>query len=106
MAQLKEDREKARFQKLFDRITSWSPGSTFKLSAVHSPVGRIFFHEDGSLWVQSSRDMWRAAEEGTAGFDVYDLEGRFVRRVILQGDMNTVEDGEHPWCSGLPLSFP
>jgi hypothetical protein len=87
------ERERARFQKLFDRITSWNPGSTFKVSGVHSAVGRIFFHQDGSLWVQSSRDMWRAAEEGTAGFDVYDREGRFLRHVILNGDMDTVEDG-------------
>jgi len=87
------DAEKKRFQAMYDRFTSWNPGSTFRVSDVHPAIGQIMFREDGSLWVQSGRDMWRNAEDRYTAFDVYDREGRYVRRVALLADADAVEDG-------------
>lgn len=85
--------EKARLQTMFERFTRWNPRSTFKVSDVHQTVARLFFRDDGSLWVQSGRDQWRAPAGRFTSFDVFDREGRFTRRVHLRGDGNAVEDG-------------
>ncbi len=85
--------EKARLQTMFDRFTRWNPRSTFKLNDVHQTVARVVFHDDGSLWVQTGRDQWRSPAGRFTSFDVYDREGRFARRVHLQGPGNAVQDG-------------
>ncbi len=85
--------EKKRFQALYDRITSWNPDSSFRVNDHHQTMGQMFFRADGTLWVQSSRDMWRAAAAEYTAFDVFDHDGRFVKRVHLLADANAVEDG-------------
>ncbi|MEZ4387087.1 MAG: 6-bladed beta-propeller [Candidatus Krumholzibacteriia bacterium] len=85
--------EKDMFQQIYGRITSWNPGSTFEVADVHQSIGRVFYHDDGSLWVQSSRDQWRNEEPGYAGFDVFDAEGRYVQRVRLDLGTDPVQDG-------------
>jgi len=87
------DAEKDRFQAFFDGITRWNPGSTFRVSDTHPAVAQLFFREDGSLWVQSARDMWRPADGVYTSFDVYNREGRYVRRVHLEADADAVDDG-------------
>jgi hypothetical protein len=87
------DEEKEQFQLLYDRITRWNPGSTFKVSPVHQSVGQLFFRDDGTLWVQNARDQWRAPEGHFTGYDVYDPKGRFVQRVHLDLDADAVHDG-------------
>ena len=85
--------EIALFQTVYDQISSWNPGSTFKVSPVHQTVGRLFFREDGTLWVQSSRDQWRAPDGRFTSFDVYDREGRYVQRVHLDLEADAAQDG-------------
>lgn len=85
--------EKDRFQQIYDRITRWNPGSSFEVADVHQAIGQMFFHDDGSLWVQSSADQWRAEVPGQASFDVYDREGRFTQRLHLAIDVDPVQDG-------------
>jgi len=87
------DREKKRFQILYDRVTSWNPGSTFQVSDSHPTVSRLFFRDDGNLWIQTSRDMWRADADEFTGFDVYDREGRYLERVRVVADADAAEDG-------------
>lgn len=86
--------QKERIQKLYDGITSWNPGSTFRVSETHLTVTRVVFRDDGSLWVMSSRGAWKRGEGVFATYDVYDTEGRFQRRVHLLGEGDPVEDGE------------
>lgn len=82
-----------RFQTLYDRFTRWNPGSTFNVSKEHQAISRIMFRDDGSLWVQSSRDTWRVPEGIYTAFEVYDRQGRFVQRVQLLADADAVDDG-------------
>ena len=81
------------FQQVYDRFTSWNPGSTFAVAPVHQTIGQMFFRTDGSLWVQSSRDQWRAPDGIFTAFDVFDPEGRYVQRVVLDLDADAVQDG-------------
>lgn len=85
--------EKKRFQAFYDRITSWNPGSTFVVNEHHQTLTQMFFRDDGTLWVRSSRDTWRAGEGAFTAFDVFDREGHYVKRVQLQADAHPVEDG-------------
>ena len=85
--------EKQVFQTLYDRFTSWNPNSTFVVSDRHVAVQKILFRADGSLWVQSGRDAWRAAKDEFTAFDVYDREGRYLRRVELRAELDAVQDG-------------
>lgn len=82
-----------RFQAMYTAFTRWNRGSTFKVNDYHNTIEQVFFREDGSLWVQSSANRWRTAEGDFTSFDVYDTEGRFVKKVTLQADADAVEDG-------------
>jgi hypothetical protein len=86
-------KEQERFQKLYDGVTSWNPNSTFKTSKTHRAIVRLTYRPDGSLWVLSGSGVW-AGDEGTfATFDVYDRDGRFVRRVVMTGPGDPMNDG-------------
>jgi hypothetical protein len=82
-----------RFQKLYDSITRWNPGSTFEISPTHTAVTQMFFREDGTLWVLPATGRYEQPQGTMARFDVYDAEGRFQRRVSLQMPGNAVDDG-------------
>jgi len=84
---------KQRYQKFYDAITRWNPGSTFEVSATHPAVAQIFFRDDGSLWILPARGMWERKPGVFASFDVYDKQGRFMRRAHLVLDGDPVEDG-------------
>jgi hypothetical protein len=82
-----------RFQKLFDGVTSWNPGSSFEVSATHSAVNQLWYREDGTLWVLSSRGTFETADGVFASLDVYDEDGKYIRRVDLVMNGDPVEDG-------------
>jgi len=85
--------EKEFFQTMYDSFTRWNRGSTFEVSDHHQTVGRVLFRDDGTLWVQSSAQRWRAPEGVFTSFDVYDTMGRFQQRVDLVADADAVDDG-------------
>ncbi|MDH3215266.1 MAG: 6-bladed beta-propeller [Candidatus Krumholzibacteria bacterium] len=86
-------RDYNRFQKLYDGITQWSPGRTFKVSETHGAIAGLWFRPDGSLWVLSNRAAFDRPEGLLAGIDEFDRQGHFTRRIdfVLEGD--PVEDG-------------
>jgi hypothetical protein len=85
--------EKARFQRLYDGITAWNQGSTFEVSDTHQAISQMSFRDDGTLWVMSGAGQWRA-EEGVMGvWDVYGVDGEYLREVRMLGDGDPVEDG-------------
>ncbi len=81
------------YQRIYEAFTRWNRGSTFKVNKFHQAVEQIFFREDGSLWVQSGANRWRAAADEFTSFDVYDSEGRFLKKVTLEADADSTEDG-------------
>jgi hypothetical protein len=85
--------EKKTFQAMYDAFTRWNRGSTFKVSDTHQAVERLFFREDGTLWVQSGAERWRAGDGVFTSFDVYDTQGQFVRTVAFVADADAAEDG-------------
>lgn len=87
------DQERVRFQTFFTRITSWNRGSSFELSPYHAAIDQLQFRPDGSLWVMSGVNRWRAGEGEFALWDVYDEEGVWVRQVRMLGDGDPAEDG-------------
>jgi hypothetical protein len=89
----RSDREKERFQELYDGITSWNPNSTFEISETHRAIVSLHFRPDGSLWVLSGRGVWAAGPDVFAAFDVYDRNGGFVKRVAFDGPGDPTDDG-------------
>lgn len=85
--------ERTLMQGMFEQLTRWNPSSTFTVSDLHQTVARLMFRDDGSLWVQSSVYQWRTPAGRFTSFDVYDREGRFARRVHVQGPGNATQDG-------------
>ena len=81
------------FQAMYDAATQWNQGSTFRVNPNHNTVEQILFRDDGTLWVQSGADRWQAGPGVFTSFDVYDLEGRYVRKVTLKADADPVQDG-------------
>jgi hypothetical protein len=86
-------KEKDRFQRLYDAITSWNQGSTFQVSDTHQVVAQLNFRSDGTLWVMSGAGRWKA-DDGVMGvWDVYDSEGRYIKEVRVKGEGSPSEDG-------------
>lgn len=89
----RDDDEMSLLQEVYDRVVSWNPDATFEVSPVHEVVGGVQFRGDGSLWVQSGRDQWRTPAGVLTGYDVYDREGVYARRVNLIADGDASDDG-------------
>lgn len=85
--------ERAVAQAIYDRITRWNPGSRFEIADTHQAIERLHFGADGSLWVQSARDMYRAPAGRFTSFDVHDAEGRWIQRVHVELEGDAVTDG-------------
>jgi len=85
--------ERERFQKLFDGITSFNPGSTFKVSATHTTVSQLWYRDDGTLWALSSRGTFETDEGVFASLDVYDEDGKYIKQVDLMMEGDPIEDG-------------
>ncbi len=85
--------EKTRLQEFYDGITSWSPNSSFQVSDTHQAVGRLWFRDNGNLWVLPSQGSWGAGEGIFASIDEYDAAGRYLRRIDLIMEGEAVEDG-------------
>ena len=89
----RSDKEKDRFQRLYDAITSWNQGSTFQVSDTHQVVAQLNFRSDGTLWVMSGAGRWKA-DDGVMGvWDVYDSEGHYIKEVRVKGEGSPSEDG-------------
>ena len=85
--------EKKRFQRMYDALTRWSPGSSFSVSETHETISQMFFREDGRLWVLSSAGIWQRDPGVFAHLDVYDARGIFAQRIQLVAPHDIVEDG-------------
>ena len=86
-------KEKARFQRLYDEITSWNQGSTFQVSDTHQAVAQLNFRSDGTLWVMSGAGRWQAGDDVMGVWDVYDSEGRYIKEVRVKAEGSPIEDG-------------
>jgi hypothetical protein len=84
--------EKKIVEDLMGTFARQIPNATVKISDLNKDIETIFVRDDGSLWVLTS-DGTRGLPQGTAGvFDVFDPEGRFVRRVTIQVPGNPLTD--------------
>jgi hypothetical protein len=84
---------KERLQKFYDGITRWNPNSTFEVSETHVAVSRVWFREDGHLWVISGHSRWKRGDGVFTTIEEYDRDGRYMRRIVLVGEGDPVEDG-------------
>ena len=87
------DEEIDRFQRMYDALTNWNPGSTFAVKKTHLTINRLQFRDDGTLWVLAADGLYRATEGVFAAFDVFDRDGRYVQRVRFTAQGDASEDG-------------
>jgi hypothetical protein len=69
------------------------PNSELRISENAQAIQNIFVRDDGSLWVLSSRGAIDAPEGSIGQFDVYDKDGRFAKRITLEGEGDYTDDG-------------
>ncbi len=84
--------EKEKWQRYYESITTWNPGSTFVTEPTFPAISTVNFQSDGSLWIQSSHGTWRTAPDVLAEFDVYDSGGLFQKKVQVRGPGTPGED--------------
>ena len=85
--------EKDRFQTMYTAFTRWNRGSTFRVSDNHQTIENLTFRDDGTLWVQNSNYRWRSPDGLFTSFDVYDADGRYLKKVDLAAEGDAKEDG-------------
>jgi sugar lactone lactonase YvrE len=84
--------EKKTVEDIMSVFAKQIPNATVKISDFNKDIESIYVRDDGSLWVLTS-DGTRGLPENTAGvFDVFDADGRFVRRVTLKAQGNPLTD--------------
>jgi len=66
-----------------------------KASEMDRDIQEIYPRDDGTLWVLSSHGAFDAPEGAIATFDVFDTDGKFMRRVTLEGEGSYKKDGLH-----------
>lgn len=70
------------------------PNIKYEVEDAWNPVQRLFARDDGSLWVATSNGSIDQPEGVVGGFDVFDKDGRFARRVTLKGQGDPTTDGQ------------
>lgn len=90
---VRTEEERDRFQERYDHVTSWNPGSTFRISDTHRAIVKMWYRDDGTLWVLPGDAVWRAEDGTFAVFDVYDNDGKYIERVAVRGEGNAESDG-------------
>ena len=77
---MRTDREKAEVR---SRFIVRGPATETKIivSKHHPDIHKLFPREDGTLWVLTSRGRKEPPDGALALFDVFDAQGRFVRKV-------------------------
>lgn len=62
------------------------------ISPVHRTIAAAVLNTDGTIWVSSSRG-WKLVGNGIAArYDVFDVEGRYLREAVLRGDVSPDDD--------------
>ena len=84
--------EKEYTEKIWSAFTRQAPNSKVEIRDYDKAIISIYTRDDGSLWVLDSNGGRPPA--GTLGsFDVFDRDGRFVKRVTIKGEGDPHEDG-------------
>jgi hypothetical protein len=84
--------EKDFWSKLMGHYSKMIPNCKVTITDVTKDIENIYVRDDGSLWVLNSAGT-RNLKPGTLGtFDVFNLQGQFVKTVTLQGEGDPMED--------------
>jgi hypothetical protein len=81
-----------RIHGIYEAFTRQVPNAKIVIGNHYKDIQTIAPRSDGSLWVMDSRGMKERPGGSLGGFDVYNKDGQFVRRVTLMGDGNPEED--------------
>jgi len=91
------DRTKEEKQEMYDifdaLLQNQLPEYSINISDYDSDVVDVHPRKDGSLWVLTSRGAWERPEGSLGVFDVFDSDGRFLRKMTLMGEGHPLEDG-------------
>ena len=84
--------EREYLEGIWSVFTRQAPGASVQIEDYDNPVAAIYTRDDGSLWVMNSEGSH--PDDGTLGtFDVFDRNGRFVKKVSIEGEGTPRQDG-------------
>ena len=69
------------------------PNIKYEVEEARNPVQRLFARDDGTLWVLTSTGSIDQPDGVVGGYDVFDKDGHFARRVTLKGQGDPAFDG-------------
>ena len=82
--------EKMRWGAMLGR---WVQDPQFTMLPNEHPVQSVHAREDGTIWVRDAAGTYARAPGELAGFDVFDAEGRYERRLSMRGEFDPTRDG-------------
>jgi len=89
----------------FEGLFSYKKDYRVIVSPVDLTVAKVRPRRDGSFWVSTSKS-WRDLPVGVAEtYDEFDRDGRFVRTVILKGDVSPEDDYLYSFGDNKMLVF-
>ncbi len=70
------------------------PNMKFEIEETWNPIQALNARDDGSLWVLTSTGNIDQPEGVIGGYDVFDKDGQYARRVTLKGEGDPTTDGQ------------
>jgi len=94
-AHARTDDQKKRTIEIYKGFTRQIPlpNIKYEVEEAWNPVQRLFARDDGTLWVLTSSGNFDQPDGVVGGFDVFDQDGHFARRVTLKGQGDPTTDG-------------
>jgi len=63
-----------------------------EIEEYEADISTVFVRDDGTIWVQPSRALWDTKPGVYTTFDVFSLEGEFIKQVDIVVDGNAAND--------------
>ena len=89
----RNDRAKARITaQLEGQIRQFPPETPYKIMDNEPDIATLFIHDDGSIWVLTSRAMWEPKPGVLKTFDVFSPSGEYVKQVDVIAEGSSSAD--------------
>ncbi len=78
----REERARARANAQIEgQIRQFPPNTPYEIEELEPDIETLFVHDDGTIWVMTSRAMWKSKSGVLKTYDVFSPAGDFIKQV-------------------------
>ncbi|MCP4550187.1 MAG: 6-bladed beta-propeller [bacterium] len=73
-------------------VARQAPNAVIKINDYHKDIMSLYIRDNGEIWVLSSHGRYDKPDNTLGTFDIFDINGHFVRQVTLEGEGDPEND--------------